>query len=47
MIRGNEIVEGLLNYRRRSQASCIYIRVQGNREHGSAGISKDELNELS
>ena len=23
MVRGNEIIEGLLNYRRRSQASCI------------------------
>ena len=37
MVIGNRIVERLLNYRRRCQASCIYRRVQGNREHRSAG----------
>jgi len=37
MVRWNEIVEDLLNYRRRSQASYKYMRSQGNREHGSAG----------
>ena len=38
-----EMVEGLLNYRRRSQASCIYMRIQGNREHG---ISKEQQKRL-
>ena len=37
MVIRNDIVEGLLNYRRKNQASCIYTRVQDNREHGSAG----------
>ena len=36
-----ETVEGLLNYRRRSQASCIYTRIRGNID--PLGISKEEL----
>ena len=40
MVRRSEILEGLLNYRGRSQASCIYMRIQGNRGHG---ISKEQL----
>ena len=49
MARGNEIVEGLLAILQEKDPGelYMYMRVQGNREHGSAGISKEELKELS
>ena len=49
MVRRNEIVEGLLAILQEKEPGelYMYIRVQGNREHRSAGISKEELQELS
>ena len=37
IIRRRRLKACLLNYRRRSQASCIHTRIQGNREHKSTG----------
>ena len=43
-VRGNEIVEGFLGYRRRSQASWIYERVQGNTDSMNPLKTSNELN---
>ena len=49
MARRNEIVEGLLAMLQGKEPGELYMdmRVKGNREHGSAGISKEELKQLS
>ena len=43
MARGNETVEGLLALVQEKEPGelYMYMRVQGNREHGSAGINKE------
>ena len=49
MVTRNGIVEGLLAILQEKEPGelYMYMRVQGNREHGSTGISEDKLKELS